>query len=306
MPTAHGFRVVDAFSRIVRLGEGVGATGLLSEVAMERTLASLVICASKIDRRGATRIRCVATEACRKARNGADFLGRVRAETGLELEIISGEEEARLSMLGCEPLLDYSNDNALIFDIGGGSTEFMWLELVPHRDPVILGWASFPFGLITIAEDYGSDPAPETYRAMVTEVSARIAPFAMEKRLAECVAAGRVQMIGTSGTVTTLAGVHLGLQTYDRSRVDGMWIGFADLERVAARLMDMDCGTRAGVGCIGQERADLVIPGCAILEAVSRTWPVGRMRIADRGLREGMLVTMMRRDANVPQPSAAD
>ena len=287
-PTAGGFRVIDAFSRIVRLGEGLGASGVISEAAMGRTVEALGVCAAKMRRRGVTRARNVATETCRKAQNCDAFLERVRAETDLELEIISAGEEARLAVSGCMPLVVEEARHALVFDIGGGSTELIWLHR--GRDGNRVDTISLPIGVVTLAERYGGDAVSrEFYADMVAEVAVGLVPFDRRHGIAERVAGGGVQMLGTSGTVTTLAGVHLDLPRYDRSRVDGSWLSFDDALAISDRLRAMSANP-----CIGVERADLVVAGCAILEAICRTWPVGRLRVADRGIRECVLQALLR------------
>ncbi len=293
-PAGQGFRVIDAFSRIIRLGEGLAATGRLSTAAMDRAIEALKVCAAKMRRRNVTRARCVATEACRKASNCAEFLDRVRDETGIELDIITSAEEARMAVSGCAPLLDYGHSHAVVFDIGGGSTELMWLKLQPRRDPELLGWISIPCGVVTMSERWARETDAETaWRGMVAEVAAYIAPFEQTWRIGEQVARGGVQMLGTSGTVTTVAGVLLDLDRYDREQVDGRWLDFEDIAYVSHELMLAPLADRAGHPCIGANRADLVVPGCAILEAIRDTWPVGRLRVADRGVREGLLLGLM-------------
>jgi exopolyphosphatase / guanosine-5'-triphosphate,3'-diphosphate pyrophosphatase len=291
----EGFRVIDAFSRIVRLGEGLGQSGVLSEAAMARTIAALRICAAKLDRRGVTRLRAVATEACRKALNCTDFLDRVVGETGLRLDIISTEEEARLALAGCSPLLDYDNRHALVFDIGGGSTELMWLRLEAGRPPHLIGWQSMPIGVVTLAERHGGIDIDESiFERMVAEVAVELVPFEATHDLRRHLSDYPVQLLGTSGTVTTVAGVHLDLQRYDRSQVDGIWLEAEDVSMVTARLAAMGYDERAAHGCIGMDRADLVVAGCAILAAILRAWPMARLRVADRGVREGVLLDLMR------------
>ncbi len=306
-PTARGFRVIDAFSRIVRLGEGLFASGALSEAAMTRTLAGLTICANKMRRRRVARLRAVATEACRRAANCADFLERAHRETGIELEIITSDEEARLALAGCRPLLDRQVPHAVIFDIGGGSTQVSWLEVGDGggpelwrdcRAPALRAWHSVPIGVVTLSEDYGGqEVTAEAYWRMVDEVAAALAPFEAEHRLAGLAAEGALQMLGTSGTVTTLAGLHKRLPRYDRSRVDGARLRFETIRGLCDRIAAMSYAERVQHPCIGEDRADLVIAGCAILDAICRTWPVGRLRVADRGLREGILFNLMRRSA---------
>jgi exopolyphosphatase/guanosine-5'-triphosphate,3'-diphosphate pyrophosphatase len=294
--TESGFRVIDAFSRIVRLGEGVTASGLLSEPAMQRTLDALKVCAGKIAHRGVTRARYVATEACRRAGNCEDFLERVHALTGIAIETITTEEEARLAVAGCAPLLDSTLPYAIVFDIGGGSTELVWLHLAadPMRDPEILGSISLPFGVVTFAERYGGDVISRAgYDAMVCEARKAMAEFAERHGVARQLEAGRVQMLGSSGTVTTLAGIHLELPRYNRSVVDGSSLVFDVVRAICDELAAMSYAERAAHPCIGSERADLVVAGCAILEAICGLWPVGRLRVADRGVREGILFDLL-------------
>ena len=308
-PDGAGFRVLESFSRIVRLGEGLGATGRLGEAAVDRTIRALRICAQRIERRGAQRMRCIATEACRRAENRDDFLARVADETGLAVEAISAREEAALTIVGCKPLLDRLVPRGLVFDIGGGSTELSWVAVDESGEPDVLGFLSIGCGVVSLAEEYPSDPLHQDhFEAIVERVDAELAVFDGDFGIARDVAAGNVQMLGTSGTVTTLGGVHLGLARYDRSRVDGMTISFDHLLEASARLCAMDCAGRAAHPCIGHQRADLVAVGCAILEAVCRRWPVGQLRIADRGIREGLVLAMMATDghrpARMPSPGA--
>jgi exopolyphosphatase/guanosine-5'-triphosphate,3'-diphosphate pyrophosphatase len=295
-PADGGFRVIDAFSRVVRLGEGLASSGILSESAMGRTLEALAICAAKMRRRGVTITRAVATEACRRAGNCGDFIDRTRRATGIRLEIISTAEEARLALDGCAPLLTSDPPFALVFDIGGGSTELNWLEIDANNNVTVLGSVSLPCGVVTLSERYGAGRIGSSeYEAMVDEVTAALDSFEARHRIGPKVARGMVQMLGTSGTVTTLAGVHLGLERYQRAVIDGYTLDFGAIATVSRRLADMECADRAALPCIGPERADLVVAGCAILEAICRLWPVGRVRVADRGLREGILFRLMGR-----------
>ncbi|AMA57709.1 Ppx/GppA phosphatase family protein [Bradyrhizobium sp. CCGE-LA001] len=293
-PTQDGFRVVDSFSRIIRLGEGVSATGCISEAAIERAIAALSICRDKINLRKARRLRLIATEACRAASNAEGFRSRVAAETGIELEVIDRETEAALAVLGCSPLVDPRGRGAILFDIGGGSTELVRIERDPENpEPRIRAWMSIPFGVVTLAEQFGGrDVTPEIYAAMEREVANHVAPFAAEhgRDLAD------MHLLGTSGTVTTLAGIHLNLARYDRRRIDSIWMNDADVTATINKLLGMSYVERAANNCISVERADLVLAGCAILDAIRHAFPLPRLRVADRGLREGMLVEMMRED----------
>jgi exopolyphosphatase/guanosine-5'-triphosphate,3'-diphosphate pyrophosphatase len=295
-PTGDGFRVVDSFSRIIRLGEGISATGTISEAAIERAIAALSICRDKIQSRKAKRLRLIATEACRAASNADRFMNRVAAETGIKLEVIDRETEAALAVIGCSPLLDPAGRGAILFDIGGGSTELVRIERDPGEQdatPRIKGWMSIPLGVVTLAEHFGGrDVTPQSYALMVQQVAQHIAPFAAEYGGD----LGGMHLLGTSGTVTTLAGVHLNLARYDRRRIDGVWMSDADVTATIARLLGMSYQERANNNCISIERADLVLAGCAILDAIRDAFPLPRLRVADRGLREGMLVEMMRED----------
>lgn len=296
-----GFKVVDAYSRIVRLGEGLASTGALGEAAMKRAIDALRICAEKMARRGVARSRTIATAACRTADNGAHFIERVKRETGLSLEIVSTEDEARLAVAGCAPLLDRACNSALVFDIGGGSTELIWVRMDGENGActAIADWTSLPCGVVTLAERHGGVDVPEDiYARMVDEVSGQLSPFLERVKEGAGGGASNFHLLGTSGTVTTIAGVHLGLSRYDRTRVDGVWISPDDVQGVTRSLLAMDYGSRAAHPCVGQERADLVLAGCAIFEAIARAWPADRLRVADRGLREGILLSLMEADAS--------
>jgi exopolyphosphatase/guanosine-5'-triphosphate,3'-diphosphate pyrophosphatase len=300
-PAGPGFRVVDAFSRIVRLGEGLAANGSLSAEAMARTLEALKICADKIAARTVAAGRYVATEACRRAANCDEFLARVRAETGLAIETISSREEARLVVSGCAALLNPRIPYAIVFDIGGGSTEIIWVRLDRGHDGRrprhhILGSISLPFGVVTLSDRYGgAEVSPAAYRMMVAETAAALIPFERTHRILRHIALARVQMLGSSGTVTTLAGVHMALPRYTRALVDGSVLTFEQIAAVSTRLAGLDFAGRAANPCVGRERADLVLSGCAVLDAICATWPIGRLRVADRGVREGILFDLIRR-----------
>ncbi|MDR3517375.1 MAG: Ppx/GppA phosphatase family protein [Azospirillaceae bacterium] len=293
-PSAGSFRVIDAFSRIVRLGQGLSRSRTLEPAAMDRALGALRLCSAKMARRGVTHGRAVATEACRRATNGAEFVDRARNEAGIEIETISSEEEARLALAGCAPLLDPGVDRALVFDIGGGSTEIMWLALENGLRPRILDQISLPLGVVGLTETYGGDRISlSDFDTMIADISDALAVFEYRNQIRVQVARGRVQMLGTSGTVTTLAGIHLGLPRYERARIDGAYLMVDHARAVTRRLLALDFEGRAAYACIGRDRADLVVAGCAVLEAICDTWPVERLRIADRGLREGILLDLI-------------
>lgn len=309
-PTRRGFQVVDAFSRIIRLGEGLSTTGRLSEAAMVRTLDALKVCAAKMRRHNVARARLVATEACRVAENGQEFIDRISRELGLEIEILSRETEARLAVSGCATLLDDNADLALVFDIGGGSSELVWLDLTQRRGNwrrslghrleamnCIAAWTSLPVGVVTLAERFGGRQLTQAgFEQMVDTVSELLKPFEAKHGFRPRVERGRAHLLGTSGTVTTMAGIRLGLPRYDRNRVDGCWLKASEARAITYDLLARSYEQRVAEPCIGKERADLVLAGCAILEGLLRMWPAKRLRVADRGLREGMLATMMAED----------
>ena len=291
-PQGNGFAVVDAFSRIVRLGEGLAASGRLSDAAIDRTIAALKICADKLRRREVVVARSVATEACRQAANGADFIARAYDETGIRLDVISAEEEARLAVLGCHALMEPGEGPALVFDIGGGSTELVLVDCA-DGEPRVIDWHSAPWGVVSLTEHAGGGD----------DAAARAAAYARMRRIAgdsfERFATRlpnrpkRLRLLGTSGTVTTLASVHLGLDHYDRGAVDGLIVPAASMRRISQDLAGMSVAERATLRCIGSERADLVVAGCAILESILDLWPAERLGVADRGIREGILRRLM-------------
>lgn len=298
-PTSRSFRVVDAFSRIVRLGEGLTASGRLGDSAMERAGAALEVCAAKMAQRGVSRARIIATEACRAAVNGEDFCARVRERTGLDLEVVDRRTEAGLAAAGCAPLVDPRGDGAVLFDIGGGSTEVVWLGRRSAGDDGpprarIRAWVSLPVGVVSLSERHGGvRVSPDVFRDMVAEVRGMLEGVRESWGFRPPY---RLHLLGTSGTVTTVAGIHLGLDRYDRTRVDGAWLSDTSIGDVLDRLMGMSFEERVANPCIGAQRADLVLAGCAIMEAVREVFPADRLRVADRGLREGMLVQLMRAD----------
>ena len=309
VPTRPGqFRVVDAFSRIVRLGEGLGASSRLSGPAMDRAIDALKVCRDKLHSRPIERARLIATEACRSADNGEEFLRRVTDEAGLKLEIVDRETEARLAVSGCSSLVDRAAKSIILFDIGGGSSEIALVNTENHRGGRlanhIKAWTSLPVGVVTMAEKFGGgrDVTPQRFADMISHAMDLLRENADPELMASSiegsasVSGGDFHLIGTSGTVTTLAGIHLDLPRYDRRRVDGLWMSSSQVDNINSKLLDWSFEERAANACIGSDRADLVLAGCAILEAIRKVWPSDRLRVADRGLREGILTEMMADD----------
>ena len=298
-PVEGGFTVVDAFSRIVRLGEGLSHTGKLSQDAMDRAVGALSVCADKLRRRNVSLSRSVATEACRRAENGEGFVERVRCETGIVLDVIDPQEEARLAVLGCHKLLEPGDGPALIFDIGGGSTELVLVDQVDGV-PKIRSWWSAPWGVVSLTESEGREALDgadrlKAYGRMRERARRAFASFA-------CTLPSHmdgIRLLGTSGTVTTLASVHLALPAYDRRAVDGLHVPVDAMQKISTMIAEMEHEERAALPCIGRDRADLVVAGCAILEAICEIWPAEKLGVADRGIREGILRSLMARDGHI-------
>jgi exopolyphosphatase / guanosine-5'-triphosphate,3'-diphosphate pyrophosphatase len=295
-------KVFDSFSRVVRLGEGVSSAGVLSDDAMERTLSALKACQKKLSRYKIADARFVATEACRRASNSQLFMEKVKRETGIHIDIISSEEEARLAFLGCSSLLTQESKRAIVFDIGGGSTELMWIDVertrqtnTLHEDSEhITDWLSIGHGVMNLADRFGGAAfADVAFDDMVQFLVNQLTPFDKENGISGSLGGSDVQLLSTSGTVTTLAAIHLDLPRYDRSRIDGITLAIGDIRATIRRLLEMRPSERFNHPCIGPDRADFIISGCAIFEAISSMWPAGHITIADRGVREGIILSLM-------------
>ena len=293
-PQGNSFKVIDSFSRIVRLGDGLESSNKLSADAMQRTIDALRVCATKIRRHRVRWVRCVATEACRKAENGEAFINQIEKTTRLRFEIIGGKDEAELAAIGCGALFDRQFPHAIVFDIGGGSTEITCLSLKKGRYE-LQDMISLPLGVVRLSEKYdGENISREIYAQIRDEAEKMIRAFA-EKQTFYDDNFSDVQLIGTSGTVTTLAAIHKGLQKYNRNVVDGTVMKRDEVIAVIQSLMNMSHEERQNNNCIGRERADLVLSGCAVLEAIIRAWPLENLKIADRGIREGILLRLIRK-----------
>jgi len=293
-PLGNSFKVIDSFSRIVRLGEGLESSNKLSADAMQRTIDALRVCATKIRRHRVRRVRCVATEACRKAENGQAFIHQIEKSTHLRFEIIDGKDEAELAAIGCGALFDRQFPNAIVFDIGGGSTEITCLSLKKGRYE-LQDMISLPLGVVRLSEKYdGKNMSREVYTQIRDEAEKTIRAFA-DNQTSYDENLNDVQLIGTSGTVTTLAAIHKGLKKYNRNVVDGTVMKRGEVVAVIQSLMSMSHEERQNNNCIGKERADLVLSGCAVLEAIIRVWPLENLKIADRGIREGILLRLIRK-----------
>ena len=296
-PTPTGFAVKETFSRITRLGEGLVSDGILSERAIKRTIFALKLCAKRLEKYKTVRTRFVATEACRRAKNGPDFIARVKKETALNLEIISFEEECRLGVAGCVPLINRNIRHALVFDIGGGSTEVSLAKIDEKNQAVIEGVLSFPLGVITVSEAFtGKGLSSAAYRAVVKKVLSYLQPFEKHYGILKIIEQGDIQMIAMSGTVTTIGAFHLGLPVYNRAVVDGLALSYEDLARAKRKLEKLPYAQKEAHPCIGPQRADLSLPGCAILQGICEMWPIGEVTIADRGLREGIVLDLIRKE----------
>ncbi|EIE52291.1 Ppx/GppA phosphatase [Citreicella sp. 357] len=316
-PKGSQFHVVDSFSKSVQLGHGLERTGKLSRASMSRTIGALHVCQQKIKRHEVTRMRLVATEACRRAKNARDFIRQVRRETGLTLEIIQPEEEARLAVISCAPLVSTRTEQLLVVDIGGGSTELVWIDLgsVPARDrpraimrlhagfhpaespfpaAKVVDWISVPLGVATLRDQFSDvEDDAARYALMSWFFEENLSEFAPYK---DTQSREGFQIVGTSGTVTTVAASHLGLRRYDRTKVDGLRMSSDQIEAVIRRYLELGPIGRRRDPRIGQDRQALIMSGAAILQALLRLWPTDRLSVADRGLREGLLYAQMSAD----------
>ena len=321
--SGDNFKVIDSYSRVVELGKGLEKTGRLSQASMDAAVEALTLCARKIKSKQVKSWRCVATEACRKAENGQEFLNRVKSESGLSLELISPRVEARLAVMGCINLVDPSKDVALVIDIGGGSTELSWVDIRKIRQdnpparihrPPISAWASLPIGVVTLSEKIPEhEYRNQWYEDMKDHVRLMIDNAGCETRFTKAFEQGRGHLIGTSGTITSLAGIHLKLPYYQRDKVDGLWLRSKHAVAVARDMASRSPESRAQEPCIGADRARLLVAGCAITDVLCEKWPSKMIRVADRGLREGILIGLMDKrsaraalNAKPPQGGYAD
>jgi len=301
-PEGTSFRVVDSFSRVVRLGEGIQANNRLQPSAITRTFEALKICRDKIAKYNVSKIRAVTTEACRRAENSAELLDRAREELNIDIEVITPFEEARLALSGCAAILNPGIPYAVAFDIGGGSTEIIWLKLMPpfksqrSRIPVIevIDCISLPFGVVTLSEIYGTRFSDfGIYQDLRKKVADEVRHFTSKNSIHAHIQNGQVQMAGTSGTVTTIGALHLNLPKYDRRFIDGLFLQLQDIHQISSQLLAMSHLERAQSPCIGPGRADLVLMGTAILEGICDVWDLPHLRVADRGVREGILMDLL-------------
>ncbi|UAB90329.1 Ppx/GppA family phosphatase [Ruegeria sp. SCSIO 43209] len=316
-PKGSGFHVVDSFSKSVQLGAGLERTGRLSRASMARTVQALRICQQKLKRNKVKRMRLIATEACRRAKNSRDFIRQVKRETGLTLDIIQPEEEARLAVISCAPLVSTKTEQLLVVDIGGGSTELVWIDIssVPRRDrpaaimrlhngfhtpespfpaAKVVDWISVPLGVATLRDQFNDVEDDAARFALMSwffeENLADFAPYKDEQ------AREGFQIVGTSGTVTTVAASHLGLKRYDRTKVDGLRMTSDQIDKVIRGYLELGPRGRRRDPRIGEDRQALIMSGSAILQALLRCWPTDRLSVADRGLREGLLYAQMSAD----------
>lgn len=292
--TPEGPQVVDSFVRVIRLGDELATKGHISKEAALRTIRTLSICSDKLKQYNICRHRFVATAACRAASNSKEFIEEIRRKTGLELEVVSPAEEARLAIVACADLLDTSTRYAIAFDIGGGSTEVMWMELFPNKLPEIIHWTSLPLGVVTVAETIRNDPNPlESLQKIRKSVAKEMKAFCDKAYIFPQLRKNNIQLIGTSGTVTTLAAIHMNLDKYDRSRVSGLHMTPDIISKTISNIYAMSPEKRLLHPCIGPMRAELVLGGVAIFEGIYDIFRINPVRVADRGVREGILLDLM-------------
>lgn len=316
-PKGAQFEVIDSFSKSVQLGSGLEASGRLSRGSIARTVQAMRICQKKLRRHKVTRMRLIATEACRRATNGPELIARVRRETGLKLEIIPAQEEARLAVISCAPLMSKKTEQLLVVDIGGGSTELVWLDVshlrkrerkqaimqvrqgfdrgkMPETHARVVDWISVPLGVATLRDQFMDvDDDAARFALMSWFFEEKLADFS--PYIGDHERAG-FQIIGTSGTVTTVAASHLNLRRYDRNKVDGLQMTSDEIDAVIQDYLSLGPEGRRIDPRIGRDRQALIMSGAAILQALLRIWPTDKLSVADRGLREGLLYALMSAD----------
>lgn len=299
-PTPSSFRIVETFSKVTRLGEGIIKDNELSRPAIKRTVGALKVCAGVLAEYAPIyRCRYVATAACRRAVNCAEFIDGVKRETGLNIEIISSKEESRLAVVGCIPLLSRNIKRALVFDIGGGSTEISLARVTDSGNTFIEGFVSLPYGVVTISEAFPSqDMTNLAYNTIIERTHKILSEFEEKYQIMEAIRNQEIQIIGTSGTVTVLGAVHLNLPRYNRSAVDGLSITRQDIDRAICKIKRLGDEGRKKHACIGAQKADLTMAGCAIIEGLCSFWPISEITVADRGIREGILLDLMHSQNN--------
>jgi exopolyphosphatase/guanosine-5'-triphosphate,3'-diphosphate pyrophosphatase len=289
-----GMQVIDRFSRIVRLGEGLGKAGCLSDAAIKRTTEALKVCAQKIKSSGVYQTSAIATEACRQASNDKYFFHHVEQETGIRFKTITSKEEGELTLAGCMPLLTKELPHVLMFDIGGGSTELIWLEKKTSKDPNVIDILSLPFGVVSLAEEFGPNPlSSDDIEKLINRIDTALNPFEDNHDIVSKITSGNVQVLGTSSTVTTMGSIYLNQSSYDRAQVDGLSIRYESIYAICKKLISLDIKALKNHPCIGPSRADLMVMGCVILTTICRRWPAKCLTAADRGIREGLLLGMM-------------
>jgi exopolyphosphatase/guanosine-5'-triphosphate,3'-diphosphate pyrophosphatase len=291
---ADSWRVVEEAQRVTRLGEGQAATGALGLVPMARTAATVADYVRRAEALGATRVRVTGTSAVREAANRAEFVARIESVTGLALEVLSGEDEARLTLLGVRSGLPDLGGRFVLFDIGGGSTEFV----VADGDGLERA-LSLRLGVVGLAERHldGGRLVPARWAALRAEVAAALEP-AVPGALGLVNAA---RLVGTAGTVTTLAALDLGLAAYDAGRVQGHVLRRGAIERLLARLGGLTLAARAALPCLEPGRADVLIPGIAICLAAMERLGFDALTVSDRSLREGILCEILGARGRAPE-----
>ena len=294
-PTPSSFRIVETFSKITRLGEGIINNNELSHTAIRRTINALRVCAGVLEEyEPIVKARYVATAACRRAKNCRYFMDLVKRETGLNIEIISPQEESRLAVVGCIPLLNRNIKRALVFDIGGGSTEVSLARMSNSGRAIIEAFVSLPYGVVTVSEAFPEHEMTDlAYNTIIERTHKLLAEFENKYHISEDIKSQRIQVLGTSGTVTVLGAIHLNLSRYNRSAVDGLALSAQDVDKTISKIKRMGDEGRKKHACIGTQKSDLTMAGCAIIEGLMSFWNVSEITIADRGIREGILLDLM-------------
>ncbi|MES0370726.1 MAG: Ppx/GppA phosphatase family protein [Mariprofundaceae bacterium] len=283
--TAQAWEIIDYRHLITRLGEGLHESGRLSDAAMERTLQALQLFKSVIDHHqvASEQLRATATAAVREAKNGTLFQQQAEKKTGIHLSIIDGEEEAKLSLLGASSVLhEETSSDMLLFDIGGGSTEF-----VRSKNSSAIDAISCKLGVVRLVEAHlhSDPPSTEDYLTMKKAAHDHLEMVAEHWR--KISGSAPKSLVGTAGTVTTLAAVQMNLVPYDPEQVNNHQISHENFISLRNHLLNLNHEQRQNIPAIEPGRADLIIAGLAIIEAIMEKWGYKSLITVDAGLLEG-------------------
>lgn len=286
---SKGFTTLHSNQLITRLGEGLSHSGILKDIAMERTIKAVLDFKREASKYSPFAIWVAATSAVREAKNRNEFIEKIREVTGLELEVIPWEEEARRTLLGVFSGLDGNIKKAIVFDIGGGSTEY--ILTVDKRLVKSVGTA---LGVVHLSEKYiRKDPVDDGELIILESViTNKIRNVKSQLHDVLCTMHD-VRLIGTAGTVTTIAALDLNLHPYDPAKVNGYVLNIENVKEILKKLKNMTLEERRNIPALESGREDLIIPGAVIVIKTMEIFGFNEMIVSDYGLREGIILAKM-------------